>query len=173
MAPQSIEEYIVQELIRDTSNTKIVRQYLEKLDRVEILRLFDNFLDKDDTKAEIKIPVSILRDRRLSSLELIVKFLREETGLSNAAVSSILGRSQQVCWNTYNNSRKKVPERLGFEFSGYDIPVRMFRDTRLSVLEAIVVFLKEEFRLSYHEIAMLLKRDDRTIWTVHERAGKK
>jgi len=173
LAPQSIEEYIVHELIRDSSNTRIVRQYLEKLDRDELLRLFDNFLDRDDAKAEIKIPVSILQERKLSSLELIVKFLREEAGLSNSSVSSMLGRSQQVCWNTYSNSKKKLPGRLEFGFSNNDIPVRIFRDSTLSILEAIVVFLKDESGLSYHEIAMLLKRDDRTIWTVHDRAGRK
>jgi len=173
LAPHSIEEYIVRELIRDSSNTKIVKEYLEKLDRDDILRLFENFLDKEDAEVEIKVPISILKNRKLSSLELIIKFLREEAGLSNAAVASLLGRSQQVCWTTYNNTRKKLPAKLVFKFSRYDIPVRIFRDKKLSVLEAIVVFLKDEFRLSYHEIAVLLKRDDRTIWTVYDRAGKK
>jgi len=40
----------------------------------------------------------------------------------------------------------------------------------LSVLEVMVEYLKEKEGLSYHEIASLTNRDDRTIWTVYHRA---
>ena len=173
MAPQTIEEYLVRELVKDSSNSKIVKEYLEKLDKKDIVTLFDNYLDKDGEQAQLKIPVSILRNRKLSSLGLIIKFLREEAGLSNGEVASQLKRSHQVCWTTYNNTKKRLPNRLSFEFSEFDIPVQIFRDMRYSVLESIVVFLKGEFNLSFHEIAILLSRDDRTIWTVYSRAIKK
>jgi len=54
-----------------------------------------------------------------------------------------------------------------------NIPSAIFRDRSLSVLEILVEFLKEKKGLSYHEIAELLNRDDRTIWTVYNRAQKK
>jgi len=54
-----------------------------------------------------------------------------------------------------------------------DIPSDIFRDRTLSVLEIIVEYLKEKKDLSYHQIAILLNRDDRTIWTVYNRAKKK
>ncbi|MEK6963880.1 MAG: hypothetical protein AABX70_05615 [Nanoarchaeota archaeon] len=63
---------------------------------------------------------------------------------------------------------KKVRKR---SFLG--IPTKIFKDRRIAVLEAIVVFLKEEKQLSFHEIASLLNRDDRTIWTVYNRVQKK
>jgi len=53
------------------------------------------------------------------------------------------------------------------------IPTLIFRDRKLSVLEAMVEYLKDEKQLSYHEIAVLLNRDDRTIWTCYSRAKKK
>ena len=53
------------------------------------------------------------------------------------------------------------------------IPIRILRDRSLSVLEAIVEFLKEEKELSFHEIGVLLNRDERNIWTVYNRAKKK
>ena len=53
------------------------------------------------------------------------------------------------------------------------IPTKIFQDRRLAVLESIVLFLKEEQNLSFHEIAALLNRDDRTIWTVYHRVTKK
>jgi len=33
--------------------------------------------------------------------------------------------------------------------------------------------MKESFGMTYHEIALSLNRDDRTIWTVYNRALKK
>ncbi|OIO64387.1 hypothetical protein COY28_06895 [Candidatus Woesearchaeota archaeon CG_4_10_14_0_2_um_filter_57_5] len=53
------------------------------------------------------------------------------------------------------------------------IPSGIFRQRDLSVLEAMVVYLKVERGMTYHEIAALLNRDDRTIWTCYNRAQKK
>ena len=53
------------------------------------------------------------------------------------------------------------------------LPSSIFKDRTLSVLEVMVEYLKEKLNLSYHEIALLLNRDDRTIWTVYQRAKKK
>ncbi len=57
--------------------------------------------------------------------------------------------------------------------SPIDIPSNIFQDRSLSVLEIMVEYLKEQKGLSYHEIAILLNRDDRTIWTVYSRVKKK
>jgi hypothetical protein len=53
------------------------------------------------------------------------------------------------------------------------IPSGIFLDRTLSVLETIVEYLKEKKGLTYHEIAIFLNRDDRTIWTCYNRALKK
>jgi len=53
------------------------------------------------------------------------------------------------------------------------IPTEIFKDRTLSVLEAIVEYLKEQKGLSYHEIAEMLNRDDRTVWTCYHRAKQK
>ena len=53
------------------------------------------------------------------------------------------------------------------------IPLLVLRDRRISVLEAIVEYLKDEKELTYHEIAVMLNRDDRTIWTCYHRAKTK
>ncbi|HLD04640.1 MAG TPA: hypothetical protein VJG90_02875 [Candidatus Nanoarchaeia archaeon] len=65
---------------------------------------------------------------------------------------------------------KQEPKRRK---SFLSIPTKIFQDRRLAVLESIVLFLKEEQELSFHEIAILLNRDDRTIWTVYNRVKKK
>ena len=54
-----------------------------------------------------------------------------------------------------------------------DIPLRILQDRTFAVLESIVEYLKEEKDLRYFEIAELLNKDQRTIWTVYNRAKKK
>ncbi len=40
-------------------------------------------------------------------------------------------------------------------------------------MESIVYYMKKELEMNYHDIAVSLNRDDRTIWTVYNRAIKK
>ena len=54
-----------------------------------------------------------------------------------------------------------------------NIPSFVFRDRNLAALEAIVVYLKDSQGMTYAQIARLLNRDDRTIWTTYTRAKKK
>ena len=54
-----------------------------------------------------------------------------------------------------------------------DIPTNIFRDRELSVLETMIAYLREEHGLKYSEIAKILNRDDRTIWTSYNRVKKK
>jgi hypothetical protein len=57
--------------------------------------------------------------------------------------------------------------------SGYQIPLGIFSDRKLSTTENLVVYLKEHHGLKYRDIARILQRDERTIWTVYNRAKKK
>jgi hypothetical protein len=53
------------------------------------------------------------------------------------------------------------------------IPSNIFVDRSISVLEAVTEYLKEQRNMSYHEIGILLNRDERTIWTCYNRTLKK
>ena len=66
-----------------------------------------------------------------------------------------------------NNSDEQRTEQI------LDIPLRILQDRNVAVLEAIVEYLKQEKGLKYSEIAKLLNRDQRTIWTVYSRVKKK
>jgi len=54
-----------------------------------------------------------------------------------------------------------------------NVPISVLQDTSVSVLEAIVEYLKEAKGLRYREIGKLLNRDERNIWTVYKRAKVK
>jgi hypothetical protein len=166
LALQKIEEYLVKELVSDSSH--LAKQYLEKLDREDILRLLDDFIEREE---EMRIPLSIFRGRELSCLESVIVHLRDDAKLTNVQVSRALGRSIQVCWRTYSNAKKKYSGKLAAVASQHDVPVSLLRG-KLSCLEAVVSYLFSR-GLTYSEIARLLNRDDRTVWTVHRRAIKK
>ena len=122
-------------------------------------------------KEEIFIPLSIFNNK-LSSLEVISKYLFENQNLSLIEISKLLNRSNRNIWNSHNRSKKKFPEKLVVKESIL-MPISILRNLKFMLLENIVLFLKDNLRHSYHEIAVLLKRDDRTIWTVYQRARKK
>ena len=53
------------------------------------------------------------------------------------------------------------------------VPSFVFRDRSVAVLECLVEYMKDVKGLTFHEIAMMLNRNDRTIWTVYRRAKLK
>ncbi len=60
-----------------------------------------------------------------------------------------------------------------YEKTSLAIPSSIFKNRDLSVLEAITVYLRDKKGMKYAEIARLLNRNDRTIWTSYQRAKKK
>ena len=85
----------------------------------------------------------------------------------------MLNRNNRTIWTTYNNAVKKKKEKIPVKESRFFVPVSVFKDRKFSVLEVIVSYLKDNFNLRYSEIAVLLARDERNIWTVYNRSKKK
>ena len=123
-------------------------------------------------KEQVFFPVSVL-NKKLTILESVVKYLKEEKEFSLRKISEVIGRDERNIWHIYNRTKKKYPKGFVINKTGFWVPVNIFSNTKLSALEAIVSYLKEEFSLTYHEIALMLKRDERTIWAVYQRARKK
>jgi len=91
-------------------------------------------------------------------------------------IALLVGRNDKTIWTCYSRARKKRSEKekiaLSFE-DVIEIPIDIFKNRTLAPLESITSYLKDNKGLSFHEIAVLLNRDDRTIWTCHNRAKKK
>ncbi len=120
---------------------------------------------------EILIPSSIFT-KKLSPLETNVKYLKENLDFDYSKIAELLGRNRKTVWQTYKNAVKKQSKKFEVKETEYNITVSKFKD-ELSILETAVVYLKDQYNLSYHYIAELLQRDERTIWTVYNRAMKK
>jgi len=153
-------------LLHEQESVLKLRQILANLQekyKVSSLEILESI------KKEIVIPVSVFT-RQLTVLETIVKYLKEQKNYSYHQIAFLLDRDEKNIWHAYFHAQKKRSKRLTENASKYFVPVSIFRNTPVSILEALVVYLKEHYGLSYHEIAVLVKRDDRTIWTVYHRA---
>ena len=84
-----------------------------------------------------------------------------------------MGKKKQSVWRAYKNAVSKLKQSFVVTNLYYPIPVDVIKDSKCSLLETLVVFLKEEYELSYSEVSALLMRDDRTVWTVYQRAKEK
>ena len=142
---------------------------------VNVLKNKYNLTTKDvlhlTEEKELLIPVTLFT-KKLSALETLTKYLKENIGLSYHQIGEVLNRNEKNIWHTYKRTTEKHKQPLQFLRSPYFFPVSIFQNT-LGVLENIVIYLKDELHLSYHHIAVLLARNDRTIWTMYQRAKKK
>nr|MCK4929876.1 hypothetical protein [Nanoarchaeota archaeon] len=71
------------------------------------------------------------------------------------------------------NTREVIELIAPHDKESITIPIQVLQNRQFGVLEATVVYLKDEIGLKYSEIARLLNRDDRTIWNVYNNAKKK
>ena len=110
---------------------------------------------------------------RSSSLESVVKYLKENLNLKYSEIAKLLNRNDRTIWTTYSNSRKKFSKKFVVRDNKYFIPALIISNRSFSVLGSIVSYLKDNFNLKYSQIALLLCRDQRTIWTVYNRKRKR
>src|SRR3989344_6399164 len=134
-----------------------------------------NFSDEDLNRfieEEIFFPISII-NKKLTVLESVVKYLKEEKGLSLNKISKVVNRDERNVWHIYHEAKKKFPQKFAAEKTSIKIPISVIANIKLSALENIVCYIKENLDFSYHNIALLIKRNDRTVWTVYNRAKNK
>lgn len=160
------QEKKLQEVLRFLENTYAVAP-------TEVLKLIRERERKKKEEESAYVPVSLFRAAQVSSLEAITLYLRDIKKLKFSEIGSLLGRNQIALSSTYRSAKKKHPASLRIEESEYSIPCAALKAKKLSVLETIVVYLKAAYRLPNNEIAKLLEKDPRTIWTVLHRAKKK
>lgn len=146
--------------------------YEYRLSDKEIMDLLMRTEEKLARK-EVLIPITVYDNKELSALETSCKYLREELGLGYHEIGVLLNRNDRTIWTTYNNAEKKREKGLKVEVTRMFVPVSVFKDRRLGALETLVSYLRDKLGLRYSEIAELLNRDERNIWTVYNRAKRK
>ncbi len=149
----------------------LIKKY--NLTDTQIGSLFNRKIGFVFEKKSDEIPLCIFDNDKLSSLEAIVKYLKEDVGLRLKKIAKILNRRQKTIWSTYDNAKKKMAGHFILKESPYFIPTTIFQNRAFSVLESIVMHLKGYYGLTYHQIAVLMHRNDRTIWTTYNRTKRK
>jgi len=123
-------------------------------------------------KEQISIPVSKFSSE-LGPLESVVKYLRDEKKLSIKEISVRLNRSDRTIWATYYSS-KRISSRLISRIRNETrIPISIFSKEKSSILETLVYYLHRYMNMRFVEIAQILNRDVRTVWTCYSRYIKK
>ncbi len=131
-----------------------------------------NKVSKEDLLTALKseqegIPIDAFSSK-LSALEVIVKYLKENQGKKYSEIARFLHRDDRTIWSTYKNSQKKHIAPLSL-LGQIIIPVSLFSKRTKSVLEILVIYLKEEKNQSFNEISKLLNKDYQTIYTSYKR----
>ena len=117
-------------------------------------------------KTEKGIPLEVLRVKELSNLEAIVKYLRENQGMTYAEISKKMHRAQGTLASTYKKAKTKKTGPLNI--TGTEtIPFSAFKPGQ-SILGSICLYLKGT-GLKNVEIARKLEKNPRTIWTTLKR----
>jgi hypothetical protein len=115
------------------------------------------------------VPVAIFSGQ-LAPLQALVKYLKEDAAKTNTEISALIGRDVKTIWLTYKAIKAK--KKFLNMASELKIPVSIFRNPSLSILESLIVFLRNS-DMNYSEIGRLLLKDPRTIWTCAARAIRK
>ena len=118
---------------------------------------------------EIHVPTSIF-STDLGPLEAIVLYLKEKKDMPVTEIALRLNRNKRTIWATYYKAKSA---NIKLTESGVNIPLNIFSKQENSALESLSHYLKDVLGMKYSEIARLLKRDDRTIWTCYSRFQKK
>jgi len=166
----------------DTGMDRVISKFndLSKEGKIEMVSFFISELkrlhdiNEQDifNRKEISIPIGIFSNDALSSLEAIVKYLKEDLKLKFSKIAKILNRSSKTIWATYQKSLKKMPSSFGTVSREVVIPASAISNRSFSTLESVVGYVKD-LNYSNHEIGAILHLDDRTIWTVYDRVKKK
>ena len=151
---------------------------------MEVLRVFASGISerysisieevlKQLSQSEKKILIStfILRDKRLGVIESVVKYLKEDVGMSYHEIAELLDRDDRVIWTTYNKSIKKKKEKFTLGEPSVFLPVSIFTE-KSGPLVAVSKYLVEKCGMDYASIARLLNRDSRSIWACYQKSRK-
>lgn len=124
-------------------------------------------------KDSINVPLGIFHSKKLGILEAVVKYLKEEAGLSFKEIGTVLNKDNRMLWSCYAHAKKKVSKRFTKSDFSQHVPVNCFVMENLSCFESICLVLKDNYSYSYHRIAELFDRNYQTIWTTYRRAKAK
>jgi len=154
----------VSQVARSPSDNPFSKESLAKLSKNDLINII--MMQQD-----MQIPASIFSSDT-PPLEALVKYLVEKKSMPFRMISSRLNRNFKTIWTTYNNAKNRSIAVPKDDFS-YSIPLSIFSKDDLSILESLVRYLHDHYKLEFCRVAKLLRKDIRTVWTCYNRSDKK
>ncbi len=149
---------------------EMVETIVEKLKKKYNLTR-NEFLEIIKAREGITIPITIFT-KELGGLEAVTKYMKENMKMNYREIAKELRRDERTIWTAYKKTTEKQEEQIKPKETEINLPISIFENKELTILEAIIIYLKEK-EMKYSEIAELLNRDQRNIWTIYSRAIKK
>ena len=171
-----------------------MNRLLKDRELLELAVLFEELKKREIKTGALTIPSEHLEtiplsqfDQDLGPLESLVFYLHHNKKQPIEKIAHKLLRHYQTIWTTHRlvakkpkveypltDKEKKILKNMDIASKAEIlIPLNIFYSRKLSIFESLVKYLKESLNMNYHNIGALLHRDERTIWTVYNRAGKK
>lgn len=141
---------------------KWIRQALSKISKEDIIEFIKS-------REEEGIPISVF-NTGLAPLEAATRYLKDKLNKRVNEIARILNKNPSSISNAYKNSKNKKFSPKKAELA---IPLLEFKkNPNLSILEVIVRYLRSR-GMRFTEIAKLLGRNPKTVWTAYDRGVKK
>lgn len=155
--------------IADKSNLVSITSNLISDSDKDLLTALEGFIAQYKLSKQAQhIPLRLFSDKKLGILEVIVKYLKENTALSYAEIAKLLNRDQRTVWTTYSKAIKKHKEPFRIGVDEEFIPIRSFADTKYSPLQSLIKELEGKGH-SLKDIARLTNRSYKNIWMTKKR----
>lgn len=130
------------------------------------------------------IPLSIFTGDKLSPLESISLYMRDELGLPIGQIARRLSRSEPTIRASYRKAKLKQSASLkissssklakqktqAHEGAALTIPIRLLSDSTLTPLQSAVIHMREFYRMDNPKIASLLNRSPKSISALYIKA---
>jgi DNA-directed RNA polymerase specialized sigma24 family protein len=167
LTKREIFELLDKEIQSDlTFSLKILIEQLANERKVKKKIILEEFFGEEYLQ-EISVPVEVFSDD-VGSLESLVFYLHEDLKESFVEISKKVNRKLTTIRTSYINAKRKGKRKLDKKVTIL-IPLRTFSDRTLTVFEAAVVYLKNKGK-TYKQIADLLNKDQRNVWSTNFRA---
>ena len=162
--------------IKIAMKDKQIRERLENLEKQKLIDLiisnipFQKYQELISKKGiREKIPVTTFTTQ-LFPLEAAARYLKDNLQKTTTETARILNKKPPAVSAAY---KKSQPKKFIIKKTDVYIPLAEFKDNpSFSILEIVVHHLKNK-RLRFVDIAKLLGRNPKTIWTVYQRALEK
>jgi len=145
---------------------------------IEVLEIIKNQfnISSDDLAKllmsnEILVPIEIFAERKLSLLQSLVKYLRENKNNTNKKISDLLIKDNRSIWLAYEKAKQRKAEVFTITKSELNVPLLIFKG-KDSLLGPLVLYLKS-LGFSNRNIAEKLNRGETTISTIYRRSLQK